>query len=292
MIRPLADDYAGDAGDKALVARAREGDADAIAELVERHQPWIYNITRRMLYHAHDAEDATQEVLIKVVTKLSTFEDRSSFRTWLYRIVVNHVLNVKRVQRAEPLTFSVYAAALQRTPDLDLPDPAALPADAQLLVDEARIGCTSGLLLCLNEEQRLIYILGGIFGVSDVVGSELLEISRDNYRQKLARARHDLHSFMHGECGLVNSANPCRCRRKTLGFIRLGYIDPSKLAFATERIEHVREVAGDRLEALVQLDADYAAIYRDHPFHRSPDFVGAVKQLLQQRTVRPILDGE
>lgn len=292
MIRPLADDYAGDADDKALVARARDGDADAIAGLVERHQPWIYNIARRMLYRPADAEDATQEILIKVVTKLSTFEDRSSFRTWLYRIVVNHVLNVKRVQRAEPLTFTRYAEALKRTPDLDLPDATALPADAQLLIDEARVGCTSGLLLCLNEEQRLIYILGGIFGVSDVVGAELLDISRDNYRQKLARARQDLHSFMHGECGLVNSANPCRCHRKTLGFIRLGYIDPSKLIFATERVAHVREVAEDRLDALVQLDADYAAIYRDHPFHRSPDFVGAVRNLLQQRSVRTIVEGE
>jgi len=291
MIRPLADDYSGDADDKALVARAKEGDADAIAALVERHQPWIYNIARRMLYRPADAEDATQEILIKVVTKLSTFEDRSSFRTWLYRIVVNHVLNVKRVQRAEPLTFTRYAAALERTPDLDLPDPAALP-DTELLIDEARIGCTSGLLLCLSEEQRLIYILGGIFGVGDVVGAELLETSRDNYRQKLARARNDLHHFMHGQCGLVNSANPCRCRRKTLGFIRLGYIDPDKLIFATDRTAHVREVAEERLDALVQLDADYAAIFRDHPFHQSPDFVGAVKNLLQQRSVRTIVEGE
>ena len=111
-IRPFADDYAGDADDNALVARARNGDADAIAGLVERHQPWIYNIARRMLYRPADAEDATQEILIKVVTKLSTFEDRSSFRTWLYRIVVNHVLNVKRVQRAgTTCTISCMASA-------------------------------------------------------------------------------------------------------------------------------------------------------------------------------------
>jgi RNA polymerase sigma factor (sigma-70 family) len=291
MIRPLADDYAGDPEDKALVARAKDGDADAVAALVQRHQSWIYNIARRMLYRPDQAEDATQEILIKVVTKLSTFEDRSSFRTWLYRIVVNHVLNVKRVQRAEPLTFSRYAAALERTPELDLPDPALSP-ESQLLVDEARIGCTSGLLLCLSEEQRLIYILGGIFGVSDVVGAELLEISRDNYRQKLSRARSDLHNFMHGQCGLVNSANPCRCARKTLGFVRLGYIDPSKLIFATDRQAHVREVAEDRLGTLVRLDADYAAIYRDHPFHQSPDFVGAVRNLLQQRGARTLLEGD
>ena len=52
------------------------------------------------------------------------------------------------------------------------------------------------MLLCLDREQRLIYVLGEIFGVTDVIGAELLEISRQNFRQKLSRARRDLHSFM------------------------------------------------------------------------------------------------
>ena len=51
-----------------------------------RHQPWIYNIAARMLYHPQDAEDATQEILVKALTALASFEGRSSFRTWLYRI--------------------------------------------------------------------------------------------------------------------------------------------------------------------------------------------------------------
>ncbi len=290
MIRPLADDYTGDDDDKALVVRARDGDRQALEDLIVRHQIWIYNIARRMLYRLDDAEDATQEILIKMITKLSSFADRSSFRTWLYRIVVNHVLNVKRRERAEPLTFAVYARALDRTPDLDPPDQTTMPADVRLIVDEARVGCTSGLLLCLDEEQRLIYILGEIFGVTDVVGSELLEISRDNYRQKLARARRDLHSFMQGQCGLVNTANPCRCHRKAQGFIRAGYIDPAKLVFAAERVTHVREVAVKTLEGLERLDADYAEIFRAHPFHQSPDFVTSVRNLLQKGDVKAILE--
>jgi hypothetical protein len=60
----------------------------------------------------------------------------------------------------------------------------------------------------------LVYILGEIFGVTDVVGAELLEISRDNFRQKLSRARRDLHSFMQDRCGLVNAANPVAARRR------------------------------------------------------------------------------
>ena len=92
---PLADNSP-DHEDQSLVLRARSGDRQALEDLVHRHQAWIYNIAVRMLHHPQDAEDATQEILIKVLTRLASFEVRSSFRTWLYRIVVNHVLNMKR----------------------------------------------------------------------------------------------------------------------------------------------------------------------------------------------------
>src|ERR1700757_1416189 len=81
---PLTDDSR-DHEDQSLVLRARSGDRKALEELVRRHQAWIYNIAVRMLYHPQDAEDATQEILIKVLTRLSSIEGRSSFRTWLSR---------------------------------------------------------------------------------------------------------------------------------------------------------------------------------------------------------------
>src|SRR6266850_2739542 len=229
---PLAEPAPSDPEDCALVARANGGDRNALEGLVRRHQAWIHNIAVRMLYHPHDAEDATQEILIKALTRLSSFEGRSSFRTWLYRIVVNHVLNMKR-GRLEPeaLTFSCYAHGLDNTPDLDPPDEASVPVDVRLVVDEARISCTAGMLLCLDRAQRLVYILGDILEVSDAVGAELLEISRDNFRQRLTRARRDLHNFMNDKCGLVDPANPCRCEKKTRGFIQAGYVDPNKLLF-------------------------------------------------------------
>src|SRR2546426_11000065 len=109
---PLADQASTDLEDQADVARARGGDRDALEELVRRHQPWIYNIAVRMLAHPQDAEDATQEILIKALTRLSSFEGRSSFRTWLYRLVVNHVLNMRRGRAERPLTFSEYGRGL------------------------------------------------------------------------------------------------------------------------------------------------------------------------------------
>src|SRR6266567_4239988 len=91
-------------------------------------------------------------------------------------------------------------------------------------------------------------ILGAIFEISDAVGAELLDISRDTFRQRLARARRDLHSFMNDKCGLVNRANPCRCAKKTRGFIEAGYVDPENLLFARDHISQVREAVPKAFE--------------------------------------------
>jgi RNA polymerase sigma factor (sigma-70 family) len=287
---PLADDSQVDL-DADLVKGAQRGSREALETLVTRHQRWIYNIVLRMIYHPHDAEDVTQEILIKLITKLSTFKGDSRFRTWLYRIAVNHVLNMKRA-RGEQIewTFDKYGGGLSSAPDADLPDERAVPVDVQLLVDEARIGCTSGMLLCLTREQRLTYILGEIFGVSDLVGAELLEISRANFRQKLSRARRDLHQFKNDQCGLVNGANPCRCAKKTQAFMKAGYVDPNNLLFVRDHVVRVRDVAEKRHEDIESLDAAYADIHRDHPFLDGPDFVASLRELMSRPDFKNTLD--
>jgi len=291
ITNPFVDNAPTDLEDRGLVARARSGSREALEDLIRRHQGWIYNIAVRMLYHPHDAEDATQEILLKAVTRLSSFEGRSSFRTWLYRIVVNHVLNMQRgrVEQAA-LDFPAYGAALDTTPDLELPDPRTTSAEVRLLVTEAMLSCVSGMLLCLDREQRLTYILGAILGVSDTVGAELLEISSENFRQRLARARRDLHSFMDDKCGLVNRANPCRCAKKTRGFIQAGHVDPEHLLFAQAHIRQVHEVVPQAYQTIRTLDDQYADIYRQHPFYEPPDFAPMLRQLVESPAFRRATD--
>ena len=281
ITHPLADNSP-DHEDQSLVLRARSGDRKALEDLVQRHQAWIYNIAVRMLYHPQDAEDATQEILIKVLTRLSSFEGRSSFRTWLYRIVVNHVLNMKRGRVEHASTdFASYGAALDDTPELELADPKGTSADTALLVTEAMIACTSGMLLCLDREQRLTFILGAIFGVSDTVAAEVLEITPDTFRQRLARARRDLRNFMNDQCGLVNQANPCRCAKKTRGFIQAGHVDPENLLFVRERIGEVREAAPKVYETINTLDGTCADIFRGHPFYQAPELAQMLRRLVE-----------
>ena len=285
MNNPLADNAPTDHEDQALVMRTRSGDREALEHLIERHQGWIYNIAVRMLYHPQDAEDATQEILVKVLTRLSSFEGRSSFRTWLYRVVFNHLLNVKRGrEELKVTTFSAYGDALDNTPDLELPDPKGASPDTNLLVTEVMLACTSGMLLCLDREQRLTYILGAIFGVSDAVGADLLEITAENFRQRLTRARRDLRNFMNDKCGLINKSNPCRCAKKTRGFMEVGYVDPDNLLFSRGRMSEVREAAPKMFETIKNLDDECAEIYRRHPFYKPPDLRQVLRQLIQSPT--------
>ncbi len=270
--------------DSDLIEQAKHGSREALEKLVLRHQSWIYNIAVRMVFRPEDAEEVTQEVLIKAITRLSTFQGDSQFRTWLYRIAANHVLNMRRRGgEIESQTFSSFADAINNTRDLELPDPQTVPVDVPLLVEEAKISCTTGMLLCLDRRQRLIFTLGEIFGASDSVGGEILEISADNFRQSLSRARRDLYQFMHGQCGLVNANNPCRCPKKTKGFIAAGHVDPDHLQFVPLRIRRISEAAEGIVRTIENtVDEQYAAIFREHPFLEPKNQFDWLRQLLDK----------
>jgi RNA polymerase sigma factor (sigma-70 family) len=264
-----------------LVRAAQSGSREATEILLTRHQPWVFNLAIRMLLRRADAEDATQEVMLKAFKALPTFRGDSKFRTWLYRIAVNHILNFKKASVAV-CSFDDAARGLQRVPDLDLPDPRTVPVPIEILVEEAKIGCTMGTLLCLDGRQRLVFILGEIFGVDDEVGAEIVGVTAVNFRQILSRARHDLYEYLRGNCGLVNPDAPCKCVKKTRAYIQGGFVDPQKLLFTSDYGRKVRDVAGDRSGELVDAYMNVAAqVYRDHPFYEPAEQVAILRQTLK-----------
>lgn len=291
MSNPFTESSDNHSDDVELVRQALDGDRASLEKLILRHQAWIYNIAVRMVFDPQDAEEVTQEVLIKAVTRLSSFRGDSQFRTWLYRITANHVLNMKRRGgEAIPLTFSAYSDAINKTPDLDLPDPKSVPVDVPLLVEEAKIACTMGMLLCLDRRQRFIFTIAEIMGASDTVGSEIMEMSADNFRQCLARARRDLYQFMNHQCSLVNASNPCRCSKKTKGFIDAGHVDPEHLLFVAPRVQRIRDAAADTIRELDDVaEESFAAIYRDHPFLAPKEQAQFLRRILDQPEVRATL---
>lgn len=261
---------------------ARSGDTSALETLIARHQGWLFNLALRMLQVREDAEDAAQEILVKIATHLSGFRGDSAFRTWAYRIAVNHLLERRR-SRAEAVVhgfvcYSDYLARASSTP-LD-PEWAVSPEQAAILL-EAKRACLMGMLLCLDRSQRLVFIVGAMFGIKDKPGAEIMGISRANFRQKLSRARHQLGEFIAGNCGLIDPQNACRCAHKTQAFIRDGIVDPAHLVFVEPEREWARQTSSAGLTQFEDaIAAGIAELYRDIPLRASPDLIGRLRDIL------------
>ena len=261
-----------------LVEQAKAGDKTALESLIRRIQSRVYNLSLRMLWHPGDAEDATQEILIKVITHLSQFRQESSFQTWFYRVATNHLLTTrKRRAESQQNTFEIYDAALEQRMD----QAATLPADSleqSLLLEETQWRCTLGMLLCLDREHRLAYILGEIIGVSGDEGASIMETTPVAFRKRLSRARQRIGEFMNSHCGIVNPANPCRCSRQ-LGYkmthenmTKEGWLFAGKPELQNEVWRHMSEL--QTLDRVVGL-------YRSQPgYSAPPQLLQGIKQIL------------
>lgn len=250
-----------------VVPAARGGDRAALEQLVNTACDDIYGLAIRMLACPADAEDATQEILIKVITHLSAFRGEAAFSTWVYRIAANHLLTTRR-RRAERSAASFEAFAEDLADGLDTGyDPRGV--DEQLLAEEVKIGCTQGMLLCLDLEHRVAYVLGEVFELPGEQAAWVLDVAPAAYRKRLSRARRRIRSFMEGHCGLVDPANPCRCARRVGRAIELGRVTPERLSYADASVTSGRAVR----TAVADMERLHAAatIFRSHPRYQAPE---------------------
>jgi RNA polymerase sigma factor (sigma-70 family) len=242
-----------------LVAKAHAGDADALDSVVRAIQHDVYRLALRMTGCVEDAEDATQEVLIKVITRLDSFRGDASVRTWAYRIAVRHVLD-RRKSRVEELrlTFDAFGAdlldGLAATPELD-----------PVLATEVKRGCTLAMLTCLDREHRVAFVLADIFDLPHGEAADLCEVAEEVHRQRVSRARRALEAFTRGYCGLVSAAAPCHCSRRVARAEQLGRLHRDGLVLASHPAGEVAE-AVERVEAL----HDAARLMREHPAYLAP----------------------
>lgn len=218
---------------EALARRALNGDKGAVEGLIRALQKDIFALAIRMVWNREDAEDATQEILIRIITRLSSFDFRSRVKTWAYRVAVNYLLDVRKsaVERMK-LTFV-------RLSD-DLADGLVTdgPADNErsVLVEEVKIGCTLAMLQCLDRPHRLAYILGEILDLSGPEAAEALDIDPDVLRKRLERARSEVYAFTQSFCGLASDDAKCRCPRRVPPAVRMKRVNPDALNFADRAV--------------------------------------------------------
>src|SRR5262245_25331691 len=256
---------------EALVRRAQAGDRAALEGIVAAVEPQVLALAWRFLWHPEDAEDATQEILVRLVTHLGSFRGESAFRTWMFRVACNTLRTLRR-RRMEEHAVSLDAFAQDLGEGLsDAPVSVSPPVDERLLWEEVKIGCTTAMLLCLDREHRLAYILGEILELDHRTAAAALEVSPDAFRQRLARARAAIVGLMRARCGLVHPENSCRCRRRVATATARGHLDPSRLLFArsTDQARRFPKVL-DEIRRLEEMQRA-AALQRSHLLPPPPE---------------------
>lgn len=214
-----------------LVKRAILGDKTALESVVIAIQDKVYSLALRMLVNNEDAKDATQEILVKVITNLSTFRNESQFTTWVFRIASNYLISDKKLKLKDPaLSFDMFKKDLES--DLKESKVVEDDADYQVLLNELRISCTMAMLLGLKPPLRMAYILGDIFDLDHNEASTVLSITPDNFRQQLSRARAKIVQFMSTSCGIVTRCAKCSCDKKLAGAINRKRVDAANIIFA------------------------------------------------------------
>jgi len=210
-----------------LVARARGGDRSALEALMRDMKDLVYGLAARMLGNPSDADDATQEILIRLVTSLASFRGDSTFRTWVYRVASNHLLTA-RSKRAKHAADSFDELATYLAEGVGSP---VRPSDNALLIQEAKLACTATMLHCLDRDHRLAYILGEILELAGEEAAAILEIEPDAFRKRLSRARTRMDEFLTATCGLVDRANACRCAKQGANAVAHGKVSVDRLTW-------------------------------------------------------------
>jgi RNA polymerase sigma factor (sigma-70 family) len=282
--------------DAATLQSALNGQLAAINTLLLAIQPGVFNLAVRMLGNREDASDATQEIMLKVVTHLAGFPAEAAFSTWVFRIARNHLLTaITRSRESPEVSLEAMAERLQAGLDhaASLGDAlglhTSLTPEDKLAARQVALGCTQNMLMTLDRPQRLAYLLDTVFALSSEQGAQVLGISAAAYRKRLSRVRESLDPFVRRTCGLANPDAACRCERQ-LPAIKAMQAEAEAGAGAGGSTPPVRLVAVHRSEmqhaerhfgAMLRM-SDAAALFRAHPdYHAPASMVAAIRGVLR-----------
>lgn len=264
-----------------LVQQALHGSKKALEALIEQIQHKIYSLSLRMLWHPSDAEDATQEILVKIITHLDSFRGESSFTTWYFRIASNHLITTrKRFAERQSMSFEDYEVdidkGMAKSWNHSIPE-----AESALLAEEVMIGCIQGMLLCLDRKLRITYILGEILEVNGPEGAQILGITPSAFRKRLSRARDMLRDFLTRNCGLFGGSSRCNCKAQIAHAVQSGSVDPDNLLFAKQSTQNCKNPQVlDRVRELDVLQG-LSVVFRNHAESATPDsFVQNIRNLI------------
>lgn len=259
-----------------LVDKATAGDKNALETLIAGVQDIVFNLSLRMLGTFADAEDAAQDILLKMITHLSSFRGDSSFTTWVFRIAVNHLKNYKKHMFAHyPLSFEFYGNDIENGNIEDVPD-LTQNVEKDILAEELKMSCTNVMLQCLDTESRCIFILGTMFRIDSRIAGDILEMTPEAYRQRLSRIRKKMADFLGEYCGEYGSGR-CKCKERVNYATQNHRINPLHLDYMTAAEIPIQTII-DVKNAMEDIDD----LSQDFSFCKPYQFPECTRQMIQE----------
>jgi RNA polymerase sigma-70 factor (ECF subfamily) len=168
-----------------LIEKAKQGDKEALTELVKKYQDTVYNFAFKMCRNKDKAENTMQDTFYNMIKSLNQFDGKSKFSTWLYKIVANNCFMQHRIEKKyevedfaeqEEIYDNINSLDIQMIPDLNVEN-----KELQLILDEA--------IKKLPKEYRIVFVLRDIQGLSVEETAEITKLSIPNVKTRLHRAR-------------------------------------------------------------------------------------------------------
>ena len=173
-----------------IVRRAKAGDEQAFAEIVQRHQNMVYSVAYRMVRRRIDAEDIAQQVFAKIYFALKRFNMRSTLSTWIYRIALNETYDYLRRLRSRRV---MYEGDLSEGLDAERMDFATAHSREPLAAEQSeRRDYLMKLLAHVSDEERMLLFQKEVEGRTIVELSSMTGINENTIKVKLFRARKKL----------------------------------------------------------------------------------------------------
>ena len=261
---------------QAFVEKAISGDKNALETLIAGVQELVFNLSLRMLGTFADAEDATQDILLKMITHLSSFRGDSSFTTWVFRIAANHLKNYKKHMFAHyPLSFEYYGNDIENANIQDVPD-LTQNVEKDILAEELTMSCTNVMLQCLDTESRCIFILGTMFQIDSRIAGDILDMTPEAYRQRLSRIRRKMADFLGEYCGEYGGGR-CKCKDRVNYAIQSRRLNPLQLDY-TKASEIPIQTMIDVKNAMEDIDG----LSQDFSFCKTYQSPERIKHLIQE----------
>lgn len=249
-----------------LVECSLNGDKEALSALVLSLQDLVFNLSLRMLGVCEDANDAAQDIMIKVITSLSTYRGDAKFSTWVYKIALNYLMDYRKSMFYQhPLSLEFYENDIRYA----VVNPIEHLESSTQLSEELKLSCSNVMLQCLKPLDRSIYVLGTMFHVNSVTAAQILDMTPEVYRQRLTRCKKKMNEFLKANCGLCGGV--CSCEKRVPYAIETHRLNPEYLPFSQLKAldTHVLKETTKHMEEL----EDKAELFQEMPHYHASDKV-------------------